>query len=199
MPEARPYAFGLHPTDLASLESLAKTDVVFVAAEGCSLRVLPTCRDAASRGKLGVYRPILRTSANRSRMDILTTGDLYTKLPVGGPALVSRLEAGESLHADYLVVGMREAENAQQYRDDLSTIPGCAGASHFVYAYAAGAFVLRANGRRDALRRGGDLEACDAQDANASRCERPVRLYLRPIIDGHRPPQATLDVASTGR
>lgn len=196
MADARPYAFGLDPTELASFESQAKTNVVFVAAEGCSLRVLPTCDAAASPGKLGGYRPLLRTSVNRSRMDIRTTGELYAKLPVGGPGLLTRLEAGESLHADYFVVGMREAEYGQQYRDDLSTVPGCAGATHFVYAYAAGAFALHASGHRDALRRGGDLEACDAQGADASRCESPVRLYLRPIVDGHRPPQATLDVAA---
>ncbi len=197
IPDARPYTFGLDPTELATIEAQAKTDVVFVAADGCSLRVLPACYDVASRGARGGYRPLMRTAANQSRMVVANLGELYTKLPIGAPALAPRIAEGESLQFDYFVRGMREAEYGEQYRADLASIPGCAGATHFVHAYAAGAFARVTPEGEYTAPRGGHREACGTPRADDAACVSPVRLYLRPIVDGHRPPQALLDVATT--
>lgn len=196
VPDPRPYTFGLDPTELSTLEAQAKTDVVFVATDGCSLRVLPACYAAGSRAKLGEYRPLVRTSANASRMVVRTPGDLYSKLPVGAPALAPRIGGDEPLQFDYFVVGMREADSPEQYRADLEGIPGCAGATHFVHAYAAGAFARLAGQEGYAAPRGGRIESCRATGDDIAACASPVRLYLRPIVEGRRPPQATLDVAA---
>jgi hypothetical protein len=57
----------------------ASSDVVFVAYEGCNLRVLDGCSDESVKGSLGSYGAVDCTSGSVETIDIANEGELYAK------------------------------------------------------------------------------------------------------------------------
>ena len=202
----RPFVVEWDATDLASFEALAHRDTVVVAYKGCEIQVLDRCADPAVSGKLGAYGAPQFTSGTVQGFDIGNEGELYAKLPLGAATLSGKVSAGESLHLKYFVSGVATTSRDALYSDDLAKLPGCAGATHFVWAYNLGAFELNSaeqnsgevqagigniggggsHGHQQAsLANGGNLESCSTNDQRA--CRVPIRLVLRPITQGSDP------------
>src|SRR5690606_14661605 len=59
--QLRPFIVEWDATDLASFESKASRDIIFVKYEGCDLTVLEGCSDAGIPGKYGRYQPPVST------------------------------------------------------------------------------------------------------------------------------------------
>lgn len=205
----RPFIIEWDATDLSQFESVTSNDIVFVRYEGCELRVIDSCRNDSLRGSLGAYKPVDWTSGSVEKMDISNEGELYAKLPLGAASLGGRVSAGEQFHMEYFVSGVRTATRPVVYRGDLDSVPGCKGATHFVYAYNLGAFALgsKKNLHVDANatvwgvgaggsskqanaaeKRAGVLESCRGESANeVQTCKAPIRLTLREIEQGGNP------------
>lgn len=205
----RPFVIEWDATDMSSFESKAQSDVVFVKYEGCDLQILDRCSLDALKGANGAYGPVEWTSGSLEKIDVKNEGELYAKLPLGAAALGGRVEAGEQFHMEYFVSGTRRATRDAIYRGDLEKIPGCRGATHFVYAFNLGAFALGsasdvkggvgatvwgigAGANKSALnaaeKKGGDLTSCRGETAReVDTCKVPIRLTLRAIDDGANP------------
>jgi hypothetical protein len=106
---------------------------------------------------------------------------------------------------------VRARTRAALYRSDLSKVPGCAGATHFVYGFNLGAYVLAtqtssrtgvdatalgvgAGGARSSTsqveKRAGEVAACRGESAREiDGCKVPIRLTLREITEGENPDQ----------
>ncbi len=206
---ARPFIIEWDATDASSFESHAANDIVVVRYEGCMLTVLDECRNDSIRGQQGAYRPPEWTSGSLERIDISNEGELFAKLPLAQASLGGRVSGGEGFHMEYYVAGTRNATRDSVYQADLADNPGCAGATHFVYAYNLGAFAL---GSRNELKseaglsafgfgagvktrsanlaekKGGDLRTCTAESATEVQgCKAPIRLALRKIREGEDP------------
>jgi hypothetical protein len=212
----RPFIIEWDATDLSQFESVTSNDIVFVRYEGCELRVIDSCRNDSVRGALGAYKTVDWTSGSVEKMDISNEGELYAKLPLGAATLGGRVSAGEQFHMEYFVSGVRTATRPVVYRADLDTVPGCKGATHFVYAYQLGAFALgsKKNINAEATatvwgfggggsskqanaaeKRAGVLESCRGESAKETQtCKAPIRLTLREI-DGGSDPDAKAAVA----
>src|SRR5262249_14968061 len=115
---------------------------VVVKYVGCNLTVLDSCSDDSVKGALGAYKPVEWTSGSLEKIDIANEGELYAKLPLGAAELSGRVHGGEKFHMEYFVSGTRPASRPAVYKKELEKIPGCRGATHFVYAYNLGAFAL---------------------------------------------------------
>ncbi|MCA9620325.1 MAG: hypothetical protein KC731_14985 [Myxococcales bacterium] len=205
----RPFIIEWDATDMGSFEQFAANDVVVVKYEGCNLQILDRCRIDAAPGKLGAYKPVEWTSGSLETIDIHNEGELTAKLPLGVATLSGRVAAGEKFHMEYFVAGTRSATRPDVYSDDLAKLPGCEGATHFVYNYNLGAFGLgsvqnfdaEAQGSmygfgasgstskgRSAEKKGGDLEVCKSDAIEEVQgCKAPIRLTLRTITKGKNP------------
>jgi hypothetical protein len=215
----RPFVIEWDATDMSNFEAHAQRDVVLVRYEGCALKVLTGCRKDSVAGSLGTYRPVAWTSGSLEKVDIATENELYAKLPLGVATLGGRVRDGESLHMEYYVAGTRNATREGVYRGDLSELPACSLATHFVYSYNLGAFalgsasdvVISAEGSAYGFgtggktsqsskreKRGGELASCKADAAKElDGCKVPIRLTLRTIAAGENPERVALKVADT--
>lgn len=205
----RPFVIEWDATDMSSFESRAANDVIFVKYEGCDLKVLDSCVNDSIKGSLGSYKPVEWTSGSVESLDISNEGDLFAKLPLGAATLGGRVSGGEKFHMEYYVSGTRSATRDTVYAKDLEKIPGCRGATHFVYGYNLGAFALGSTSKLHATaggsmfgfgaggsktseskadKTGGLLSSCRGETAKeASTCRVPVRLTLREISNGENP------------
>ena len=208
----RPFVIEWDATDASQFESIAGSDVVFVKYEGCELRVIDSCRDGEMKGMLGSYKPVEWTSGAVEKIDIGNEADLYAKLPLGAATLGGRIEGGERFRMEYFVSGTKTATRPAVFKADVDKIPGCRGATHFVYAVNLGAFALGSTkdvkGSADATmwgigaggstrskyaadKRGGLLESCRAEGAkDLTTCKAPIRVTLREIEAGSDPSAA---------
>jgi hypothetical protein len=205
----RPFIVEWDATDMSSFESYAANDVVVVQYEGCNLKVLDRCRNDSVRGSLGAYKAVEWTSGSLEKIQISDEGELYAKLPLGVASLGGRVHAGEKFRMEYYVAGTRTASRDAVFMSDLAALPGCEGATHFVYAYNLGAFALGsvsevnasvdaslygfgAGGRKKssqtADKQGGSLSTCKSDTATeVSGCKVPIRLTLRSVKGGENP------------
>lgn len=202
----RPFVVEWDATDLASFEAKAARDTIFVKYEGCKLVVLDRCSDGVVSGKLGSYGTPQFTTGTVQGFEIKNEGELYAKLPLGAANLSGRVQAGESLALKYFVSGVAQNTRDAIYTSDVKANPGCAGATHFVWAYNLGAFELASaanssaeveasgpmaagGGKKSheekAVSSGGKLASCETQDQRA--CRVPIRLALRTITAGENP------------
>lgn len=208
----RPFIIEWDATDMSSFESHAANDIILVKYEGCDLKVLDQCKNDSIRGSLGAYKPVEWTSGSLEKMEIANEGELVAKLPLGVATLGGRVQAGEKFHMEYYVAGTRNATRDAVYASDLAKLPGCQGATHFVYGYNLGAFALGSvqelnaeaegslygfsagGGKKSsqaADKKGGDLSTCKSDSAKEIEgCKVPIRLTLRAISQGDNP-QAT--------
>jgi len=211
----RPFVIEWDATDMSMFENRAATDVVFVQYKECNLRVLDACANDSIRGQLGAYRPVEWTSGSVEKMDISDEGELYAKLPLGVATLGGRVQAGEKFTMEYFVSGVRTATRSGAYQGDIAAIPGCKGATHFVYGFSLGAFALGsqkrlavgadataagvgAGGSRvtstSADKKGGVIESCRGESAKEVKsCQVPIRLMLRALEAGTSPESAAAD------
>ncbi|MBX3205313.1 MAG: hypothetical protein KF764_09600 [Labilithrix sp.] len=207
----RPFVIEWDATDMSMFQGRAeKTGVVFVKYEGCDLTVLDRCSKDNDLTYFGRYDPPEWTSGSVEKLDIANEGELFAKLPLGVATLGGRVKGGETFSMQYFVSGTRTSTRPAVYRGELGGIPGCAGATHYVYGYALGAFELAstkktlaeadvsvkgvgAGGNRSssssAEKKGGVLASCnDIQSAKESRtCSVPIRLMLREVSEGDNP------------
>jgi len=205
----RPFVVEWDATDIASFENRAARDIVFVRYEGCSLTVVDGCSDDSVPARYGSYAPPRWTSGAVEKVSIEDTAALYAKLPLGVATLGAEVERGVSLDMEYYVSGVATATRGAMYRGALEDNPACAEATHYVYAYNLGAFVISsnesasesagasahgvgvgANSRRNekTQKRAGVLSACTGTTARESdSCRVPIRLALKPIKLGKGP------------
>ncbi len=205
----KPFIIEWDATDMSSFESYAANDMVMVHYEGCSLRVVDTCRDDDISGKFGTYKPVEWTSGSLEALNIADENTLYAKLPLGQATLGGRVRSGEKFKMEYFVAGTRTATRSKVYTGDLSQVDGCEDVTHFVYAYNLGAFALGSvqnleadakvsvfgfgggaekKSSRQADKKGGDLGTCKSDSATEiSGCKVPIRLNLRKLTDGDNP------------
>jgi hypothetical protein len=217
----RPFVVEWDATDLASFEAKAQRDTVVVRYKGCEMEVLHQCSDAVVAGKFGSYGTPQFTSGTEQGFEIKNEGELYAKLPLGAARLSGRISGGEELRLKYFIAGVASSSREALYEEDLKRIPGCAGATHFVWGYNLGAFelitkqnsaveasagieVASVGGKRSheesVAGKGGNLRACETQDQRG--CRVPIRLGLRPITPGTNPvaeaAPAAADAQATG-
>lgn len=207
----RPFVVEWDATDTSSFQARAANDVIVVKYDGCHLTVLDSCNDDAVRGSFGSYKPIEWTTGALEKVDIANEIDLHAKLPLGEALLGGRVRAGEKFHMEYFVSGTRSATRPALYRADLAKVPGCAGATHFVYGFNLGAYALvtqtssnagvggsalgaSAGASRDSTaqveKKAGEVTACRGESARElDGCKVPIRLTLREITDGENPDQ----------
>lgn len=210
----RPFVVEWDATDLASFEAAAQQRTLLVKYEGCSLKVLYECRDPVSITRFGAYGLPQFTSGTVQGFDMKNEGELYAKLPLGASSLSGRLKEGESLHLQYFVSGVATSSRESIFANELRGVPGCEGATHFVWGYNLGAFELETQSRAAAeanasvaglgsgggrgsresvqIGHGGTIASCSTQDQRG--CRVPVRLALRPVRPGDNP----LDKAGGG-
>ncbi|MFO0723127.1 MAG: hypothetical protein U1E65_05030 [Myxococcota bacterium] len=215
----RPFVIEWDATDLSSFEARAATDLIFVRYDQCHLEVLDSCTDDSVRGSLGAYGAVTWTAGVLEKVEIQSEAELGAKLPLGVATLGARVGAGEKFQMEYLVAGTKKATRAAIYRGDLEHLAGCRGATHFVYAYNLGAFVLgsltRASAEAGATlwglgagasnqseraveKRGGVLQSCRGDSAQEiETCKAPIRLTLRAIEDGENPDKTAAKAPET--
>ncbi|MGB1275692.1 MAG: hypothetical protein ACPG77_08070, partial [Nannocystaceae bacterium] len=138
----KPFIIEWDATDMSSFESYAANDMVMVHYEGCSLRVVDTCRNDDIPGSFGTYKPVEWTSGSLEALNIADENTLYAKLPLGQATLGGRVRSGEKFKMEYFVAGTRTATRSKVYAGDLGKEDGCEDVTHFVYAYNLGAFAL---------------------------------------------------------
>lgn len=201
--QLRPFIVEWDATDLASFESKASRDIIFVKYEGCDLTVLEGCSDAGIPGKYGRYQPPVFTSGTLEGFDIKTEDELYAKLPLGVASFGGRLSMGESLKLSYYVTGTAAASRESISQAEIAKNPKCAQATHFVSSYNLGAFELDSRKATEAeaevgvgdiggggshkrdeknLKRGGDMADCKTQSQRA--CRVPIRVVLQSLGAG---------------
>jgi hypothetical protein len=204
----RPFVVEWDATDIASFESKAARDLVFVKVDGCNLKVLD-CRDDGIPGKYGSYDAVQWTTGVVEGFEIKNEGDLYAKLPFGATSLSGSLKGGNELQLKYFVSGSRPSLRSMIYKNDLGANPLCASATHFIAGYDLGAFDLSTKGHSGAsaevnapagsgggsyahseshLRGAGSLDDCKKETAkDLARCRVPIRLNLRAVAEGSNP------------
>jgi len=205
----KPFIIEWDATDMSSFESYAANDMVMVHYEGCSLRVVDTCRIDDIPGSFGTYKPVEWTSGSLEALNIADENTLYAKLPLGQATLGGRVRSGEKFKMEYFVAGTRTATRSKVYAGDLAKEDGCEDVTHFVYAYNLGAFALGSvktldasakvsvfgfgggadkKSSRQADKKGGNLGTCTSDSATEiSGCKVPIRLNLRGLTDGENP------------
>ncbi len=215
----RPFIIEWDATDMSSFEALASSDLVVVKYVGCNLELLGGCKDDSIRGSLGTYKAVDWTSGSLEKVEISTTAELYAKLPLGVASLGGRVQGGEQFRMEYYVAGTRSATRPEVFASDLSKVPGCEGATHFVYGYNLGAFGLGSvtetsaaadaslygfgagastSQKSSAEKKGGDLATCKSDSAKEIEgCKVPIRLTLRAVTAGENPEQATKTTPDT--
>jgi hypothetical protein len=197
----RPFIIEWDATDASSFESRANSGLVFVKYEGCDLKVMDACGPEAK----DAYKAPEWTSGSLEKVDINTEGELYAKLPLGAASLGARASAGEKFHMEYFVSGTRNATKPSFSKAELAKLPGCKGATHFVFGYNLGAFALGtlknskgeagvsfkgvgAGGSQsmtnNAEKKGGLLGTCSPEKPESVKtCQSPIRLSLRELAE----------------
>jgi hypothetical protein len=188
-------------TDAAELEARLLRGVVAVRYEDCEMEVLPACVPPGGY----VYA---QTTTARQRISIGSLDDLLINIPLGLGELGGRVERGETLELDLVVVGRYEAPQLGYTAGALVGGAECSRATHVVTGVALGAFRLSA--RRSADRAGGlqgagkvggaardeievvkesppgALDSCAevalADDPRRNVCTAPIRLEVTPIV-----------------
>ena len=197
-------------TDLSSFEAKAGRDIVFVHYENCQMKVLHGCSDDGIAGRYGSYSKPHLTSGGVEKLHVSTVDDLYAKLPLGVVSFGGEVQSGKTIDLEYYVSGVVNSTRAEVYRDDIKGNSRCEGATHFVYLYSLGAFMV---GNSDALKvaagvssgvanggvthqenaqgtkRAGDLASCTSFEKLS--CRAPIRVHLRAVAEGARPAQGT--------
>ncbi|MEM6997147.1 MAG: hypothetical protein AAF721_41970, partial [Myxococcota bacterium] len=181
------------------LEIAMKSGVVVLRYECEQLEILPDCRLPGEYRFAGVTR-----KEEVIRLD--SVDEIRASLPASAAKLEAELQSGASLELAMVTVGKASAGWRAASEDDLRASSGCGGATHFVRAVSLGAFSMAQASRgkvaasvkvggagagaastssRSALRRDGDLAACDGAASEAtsapSQCGASIRLDLRPI------------------
>lgn len=173
------------------LEGLLGTGAVVVAYDGCTLRLLETCRPSGSY-------TFHRTSLASDTIEITSVDELYAKLPLGAASLQGALSSAGRINIDTTAVGQLRLEGGGALPD----IDACREATHVVQALTIGAFDMRAGGesaasggigigpagahssrRRTArrLRAAGDPSVCARTgDEPDPGCRAPLQLFLTP-------------------
>jgi TPR repeat protein len=137
--------------------------------------------------------------------------DLRSKLPPSGnqspPRLKGEFERGATVDVALAVVGKKTSSTRRVLRSDLRG--ECNGATHFVRSAALGAFAMQVAGPSKAksiddifgrenlgtvaapmgaINRDGSLDACRKSQPDGDKpqgnCASPLRLELRPLMDG---------------
>lgn len=215
----RPFIIEWDATDMSSFESHAAGDIIVVKYEGCDLKVLDQCKNDSIRGAMGAYKPVEWTSGSLETMEIANEGELSAKLPLGVATLGGRVSAGEQFRMEYYVAGTRNATRDAVYASDLASVPGCEGATHFVYGYNLGAFALGSakeisgqvsgsaygfgadasqSKSKKAEKKGGDLATCKSDSAKEIEgCKAPIRLTLRAISKEANPDKTAMSAQDT--
>ncbi len=156
--------------------------------------------------RTGVERPHFLPKARKISARIRQIGRIGAYL-AGVPTVRRAHKARVLFHESYLAI----------YTSDLKTNPGCAGATHFVWAYNLGAFELasaantsgqveassiaggagaKKSHEEKAVSSGGKLASCETQDQRA--CRVPIRLALHGVSPGDNPITATPGAAPKG-
>ncbi len=217
MSQARPLIVEWPSADRQELESKVRRGVVVVRYQGCKMDVLARCSAPASYGYRG-------TTIAQDKVVIKDEDDLYTNLPVGAAKLEGRLERSGQLTVDIDLVGRYESDKPVVRADELQG--DCAGATHFIYGAAVGAFDFYAGGAaqvgggavvggvgasahstadREALTKNGDPSACAKSStddkAPPQGCGAIIRVEVVPLggatVSGI-PPAAPASAASGG-
>jgi hypothetical protein len=189
--QAHPIVVDWPSADRRELESEVRRGVVVVRHQGCEVDLLPRCTAPARYGYRG-------TTLAQDRVVLKDADDLRASLPVGATKLMGNLARSGQLTIDMDLVGRYESDRPIVRADELQG--DCAGATHFIYAMAVGAFDFyaggeasggasgpgaRSGGEREALARSGDLSACAqamADDRAPPRgCGAIVRLEVVPL------------------
>jgi hypothetical protein len=174
----------------------AAQGTVLVRFHGCSLETLRDCADP----HLGTYAPPDTTTPVLDSFDMPKELDVYEKLPLGATDIGALVRDGHTLRLKYVTSGAATSTRPSIYADDLKSLSGCDGATHFVAAYDVGAFALDAIDTGDPtaeagaapspetsqVRLGGAFDSCQSSDR--SQCQVPLRLKLKRITPGAGPP-----------
>jgi hypothetical protein len=211
----RPFVVEWDATDLASFEARTQRGIVFVKYSGCEMTVLD-CADPSIPGKYGKYADPQWTSGGVEQIDIKDEGELYANLPLGAASLAGKVEGGDELHLRYYVSGVATSTRDAMYASDIAGNAKCKDATHFVAAYNLGAFEISSSARdaesakvgvgnvgaggekrheEKRLKQGGKLDTCTMHDQTA--CRVPIRLVVRPVQSGARPPESAVAGSST--
>lgn len=183
--------------DAAELEARLLRGVVAVRYEDCEMEVLRGCTAP------GQYSYAQTTTGSQS-IHIGSLDELLINIPLGLAQLGGRVERGEALELDMVVVGRYEASRPAYTAAELSGGPECARATHVVTGVSLGAF--RLSSVEDSARNGGGagfsgssedtievlkesppnmLEACAQvaapDDPRRNVCTAPIRLEVAPI------------------
>ena len=180
-----------------ALESRVRQGVVVVRYRDCEMDVLDRCSVPASYG----YRA---TTMARDEVVIKDDDDLYANLPMGAARLEGRLKRSGQLTVDMSLVGRYESEKPTVRPDELKG--DCAGATHFIYGVAVGAFDFYAAGeaqvgggvglagvggtaasqaQRETLTKNGEASACEGSTtddkAPPKGCGAIIRVEVVPL------------------
>lgn len=182
-------------SEKANLEARLREGGVVVSYSGCAMKLLPQCRVRGSYG----WR---RTTTTTDVVEILSSDELYAKLPLGAVSLEGELERSGRLAVQTTVAGQLELRG---WDKQVSEDPACAGASHVVGSLSIGAFKLRAGGSLNAkggagvvgvgsvgagsqssesvLREAGSPDSCkESTETNANaECSSPIQVFLWPL------------------
>jgi hypothetical protein len=183
--------------DAAELEARLFRGVVAVRYENCEMEVLPACTPPGRYA----YEP---TTTGRQRIRIASLDDLLINIPLGLAELGARVERGETLDLELVVVGRYEAPQLAYTAAELAGGVECSQATHVVTGVTLGAFRLSATRARE--RAGGltgaggsstddievvkesppgSLESCAevalTDDPRRAVCTAPLRLEVAPI------------------
>jgi len=195
---AKPYVVDLDSEQRTDLEARLSKDVVIVAYDCKSLRVLDRCHVS----KVGYeYAGVQR---KEDVVQLKNRGEASANLPFSGGKLGAAIENGRALDLATVLVGKRSTVLSKPARSDLQG--ECDGATHFVASATIGAFSLatgsvgkvstaaevfgvgasaKSDSSRDVARHDGSLDACKASKADATsppdQCGGPLRIELRPF------------------
>jgi hypothetical protein len=182
-------------SEKARLESLLKSQPVFVRYTGCELRLVDECRIE------GGYEWI-RTTLSSDTVEIRSEDELYAKLPLGA----ARLQ-GELSQSGRLMVRTRVAGQLRLAGTGVPVFPNsaaCNSATHVISAVSLGAFKLMRGSRdsyggavgiqsvgaglgseraEDVVHEAGIDGACEQATAEAAHpnCASPLQLFLTPV------------------
>jgi hypothetical protein len=195
---SRPLIVEWPSADRQELESKLHTGLVVVRYQGCEMDVLERCTVPAQYGYRG-------TTPAQDSVVMKDEDDLYAALPIGAAKLEGKLEKSGKLTVDMNLVGRYEAQKTAVRTDELQG--DCAGATHFVYGAAVGAFAFYAGGEarvggaaglggagagassqavRESLTKNGDPAACAKattdDKAPPEGCGALIRIEVVPLV-----------------
>jgi hypothetical protein len=195
--QARPLVVEWPSADRMELENKIRQGIVAVRYQGCEMDVLERCSVPAKYRYLGATR-------SQDKVVMKDDDDLYANLPVGAAKLEGKLARSGQLTVDMSLVGRYESEKPVVRSDELQG--ECAGATHFVYGVAVGAFDFYAGGQarieasaglgtaglgghsnadRETVTKNGDPDACakatPTDEAPPAQCGALIRVEVVPL------------------